>query len=117
MKLIRKNMKLFVVIHLVFYASAFICIADSFAVQKPSYLAGAGDAEAKASGFLTSLINWASTLAIGFGTLGIIAGGIMLVPVLGQQSKAKLFFLGGAGAIIVGVAGLSVASWLYDKML
>lgn len=116
MKLIRKNMKLFVVIYLIFCVSTFMVITDSFAVQKPSYLAGAGDAEAKASDFLTSLINWAAALAIGFGTLGIIAGGIMLVPVLGQQSKAKFFFLGGAGAIVVGVAGLSIASWLYDKM-
>jgi hypothetical protein len=40
----------------------------------------------------------------------------MLVPVLGQQAKAKFFFLGGAGAIVVGVAGLLLASWLYDKM-
>ena len=111
MKLMRKNMKLFIVIYLIFCVSTF-----AFAVSKPGYLAGAGDAETKANTFLTSLINWASALAIGFGTLGIIAGGIMLVPVLGQQAKAKLFFLGGAGAIVVGVAGLSIASWLYDKM-
>lgn len=113
MKLIRKNKKLFVVIYLFFCVSTFIGITNSFAIQKPSYLANAGDAEVKVSDFLTLFINWAAILAIVCGTLGIILGCIMLVvPVLRQQEKAKFFILGGAGALIVGVAGLSLAIWL-----
>lgn len=111
MKFIRRNMKFFVVLSLL------MCVASvAFAASKPSFLSGAGDAEQKSNNLITSLINWASAVAIGLGTLAFIVGGALLLPFLGQQAKAKFCFLGGIGAIGFGVAGLSLASWLYDKI-
>ena len=112
MKLIKKNKKLFIVIYLFFCVSILICITNSFAIQKPSFLTGAGDVEVKVRNGVSSLINWFAVIFFLGGTFIIILGYIMLVvPVLGQQGKAKSFLLGGAGALVVGVAILLLAGY------